>query len=106
MSHHGINVPINILSSFPPTDPRFVYATMTNINMLEFRGRDATQTQLFATDDGILSFDLDWYRKWLYWTNETGHVQRTSLTQVKTEVVPTPVPGFMLWVFLACTEDT
>ncbi|XP_027134468.1 low-density lipoprotein receptor-related protein 2 isoform X7 [Larimichthys crocea] len=78
--------------------PRFVYATMTNINMLEFRGRDATQTQLFATDDGILSFDIDWYRKWLYWTNETGHVQRTSLTQVKTEGVPTPVPVCLIKV--------
>ncbi|TKS84303.1 Low-density lipoprotein receptor-related protein 4 [Collichthys lucidus] len=97
-----------------PEDPRFVYATVTNINMLEFRGRDATQTQLFATDDGILSFDLDWYRKWLYWTNQTGHVQRTSLTQVKTEVVPTPVPvclikvdprrGNIYWV--SCDQNT
>lgn len=82
-----------INSSFCPADPRFIYATIANINMLEFRGKDSTKTELFATDDGILSFDLDWYRDWLYWANETGHVQRTSLTQVKTEAVPTPLPG-------------
>lgn len=66
---------------------------MTNINILEFRDRESTNTQLFATDGGILSFDLDWNRNWLYWANQTGHIQRTSLTQVKTEVVPTPVAG-------------
>lgn len=66
---------------------------MNNINMLQFRGSDATDTQLFATDDGILSFDLDWNRDWLYWANQTGHIQRTRLTRVKPEVVPTPVAG-------------
>ncbi|XP_067340948.1 uncharacterized protein [Channa argus] len=50
------------------------------------------ETQLFTTNDGILSFDLDWYRDWLYWANQTGHIQRTSLTEVKTEVVPTLLP--------------
>lgn len=86
---------VNVIneSFFCPADPRFIYATMTNINMLEFRDRESTNTQLFATDDGILSFDLDWDRDWLYWANQTGHIQRTSLTQVKTEVVPTPVAG-------------
>ncbi|XP_031711305.1 low-density lipoprotein receptor-related protein 2-like [Anarrhichthys ocellatus] len=72
--------------------PRFVYATISTINMLEFGGRGSTEIQLFTTADGILSFDLDWYREWLYWANETGHIQRTSLTHVKTEVVPTPLP--------------
>lgn len=66
---------------------------MNNINLLQFRGLDATDTQLFATDDGILSFDLDWNRDWLYWANQTGHIQRTRLTRVKPEVVPTPVAG-------------
>ncbi|XP_073334409.1 uncharacterized protein [Pagrus major] len=78
--------------------PRFIYATITNINMLEFRGRVSTDTQLFATDDSILSFDLDWYRDWLYWANQTGHIQRTSLTEAKTEVVPTPLPVCLIKV--------
>ncbi|XP_047426561.1 low-density lipoprotein receptor-related protein 2-like isoform X2 [Mugil cephalus] len=94
--------------------PRFIYSTMTAINMLEFRGKDTFETQLFTTDDGILSFDLDWYREWLYWANQTGHVQRSSLTQVKTEVVPTPFPvclinvdqrsGRLFWV--SCDQKT
>ncbi|XP_017266049.2 low-density lipoprotein receptor-related protein 2 isoform X2 [Kryptolebias marmoratus] len=72
--------------------PRFLYATMTTINLLEFQGRESTETQLFTTDEGILSFDLDWYRDWLYWANRTGHLQRTSLTQDKVEFIQTPLP--------------
>nr|XP_033502272.1 low-density lipoprotein receptor-related protein 2-like isoform X2 [Epinephelus lanceolatus] len=78
--------------------PRFIYATISNINLLEFKGRESTKVQLFSTEDGILSFDLDWYRDWLYWANQTGHIQRTSLTQVKTEVVPTPLPVCLIKV--------
>ncbi|XP_031154061.1 low-density lipoprotein receptor-related protein 2-like isoform X3 [Sander lucioperca] len=78
--------------------PRFIYATITNLNLLELRGKRATKTQLFTTDDGILSFDLDWYRDWLYWANQTGHIQRTSLNQVKTELVPTPLPVCLIKV--------
>nr|XP_008280588.1 PREDICTED: low-density lipoprotein receptor-related protein 2-like [Stegastes partitus] len=97
-----------------PQDPRFVYATITDINLLEFRGREVTKTQLFTTDDSILSFDVDWYRDWLYWANETGHVQRTSLTQIRTEVIPTPLPvclitvdqrsGSLFWV--SCDQNS
>ncbi|XP_034457661.1 low-density lipoprotein receptor-related protein 2-like isoform X3 [Hippoglossus hippoglossus] len=72
--------------------PRFLYATSTNINLLEFREKVSSDKLLFSTDDGILSFDVDWYRDWLYWANNTGHIQRTSLTQVRTEVVPAPLP--------------
>lgn len=78
------------------TDPRFIYATKEKIIMLEFRERESRKTRLFSTDDGILSFDLDWNTDWLYWANMTGHIQRTSLTQVRTEVVSTPVPGSCL----------
>ncbi|XP_029301026.1 low-density lipoprotein receptor-like [Cottoperca gobio] len=78
--------------------PRFVYATIANINLLEFRGKDYTEVQLFTTDDSILSFDLDWYRDLLYWANQTGHIQCTSLTQVKTELVPTPLPVCLIKV--------
>ncbi|KAK5851838.1 hypothetical protein PBY51_023361 [Eleginops maclovinus] len=94
--------------------PRFVYATNTNINLLEIRRRDYDQTQLLSTGDGILSFDLDWYRDWIYWSNQTGHIKRTSLTQVKTEVVPTPLPvclikidqrrGNLFWV--SCDQNS
>ncbi|XP_034085132.1 low-density lipoprotein receptor-related protein 2 isoform X2 [Gymnodraco acuticeps] len=94
--------------------PRFVYATNMDINLLEIRGRAYDQTQLLSTGDGILSFDLDWYRDWLYWANQTGHIQRTSLTQVKTEVVPTPLPvcliridqrkGNLYWV--SCDQNS
>lgn len=79
--------------SLCPTDPRFVYATREEVVVLEFRGGKSVKTRLFSADDGILSFDLDWKTDWLYWANLTGHVQRTSLTQVRTEVVPVPVPG-------------
>lgn len=61
--------------------------------MVEFGAEGFSEMRVFATNDGILSFDIDWFRDWLYWANQTGHVQRTSLTQVKTEVVPTPMPG-------------
>lgn len=61
--------------------------------MLDFRERHFSKTPLFSTEDSILSFDLDWNTDWLYWANLTGHIRRTSLTQVKTEMVPTPVPG-------------
>ncbi|RVE65639.1 hypothetical protein OJAV_G00118390 [Oryzias javanicus] len=71
---------------------RFIYATITTINLLEFKGGHHTETQLFSTDDGILSFDLDWYRDWLYWANETGHVKRKKLAQVQIEVIPMPLP--------------
>ncbi|XP_040013370.1 low-density lipoprotein receptor-related protein 2-like isoform X2 [Xiphias gladius] len=94
--------------------PRFIYATITNVNMMEFRGKESTKTQLFTTTDGILSFDLDWYRDWLYWANQTGHIQRASLTQVKTEVVPTTLPvclikvdprsGSLYWV--SCDQNS
>lgn len=80
-------------SVYTSTVPRFVYATITDINLLEFKGRESTKAQLFTTDDGILSFEVDWYRDWLYWTNQTGHIQRITLTQDKTEVVPAPLPG-------------
>ncbi|XP_041666800.1 low-density lipoprotein receptor-related protein 2-like isoform X2 [Cheilinus undulatus] len=78
--------------------PRFVYASINSINMLEFRDTESAITQLFSSDDGILSFDVDWYRDWLYWVNKTGHIQRTSLTQVKTEVVQTPLPVCLIKV--------
>ncbi|XP_032396213.1 low-density lipoprotein receptor [Etheostoma spectabile] len=78
--------------------PRFIYATVTNLNLLELRDKESTKTQLFTTDDGILSFDLDWYRDWLYWANQTGHIKRTSLNQVKTELVPTPLPVCLIKV--------
>ncbi|CAK6954675.1 low-density lipoprotein receptor-related protein 2-like isoform X3 [Scomber scombrus] len=78
--------------------PRFVYATVTDINLLEFKGRESTEAQLFTTDDGIQSFEVDWYRNWLYWANQTGHIQRTSLTQDKTEVVPIPLPVCLIKV--------
>lgn len=76
-----------------PTDPRFLYSTRESLIKLEFRKGESSKTHLFSTDGGILSFDVDWNTDWLYWANVTGHIQRTSLTQVKTEVVPTPVPG-------------
>ncbi|KAM7393106.1 hypothetical protein PAMA_007971 [Pampus argenteus] len=78
--------------------PKFVYATLTAINLLEFKDREATKRQLFTTDDGILSFDLDWYRDWLYWANQTGHIQRTNLIQDDTELVPTPLPVCLIKV--------
>ncbi|XP_057675771.1 low-density lipoprotein receptor-related protein 2 isoform X2 [Corythoichthys intestinalis] len=71
--------------------PKFLYATSNTINLLEFQGSMPTETEIFATDKGILSFDVSWNTDWLYWANQTGHVQRTSLTQVKTEWIPTPM---------------
>ncbi|TWW66523.1 Low-density lipoprotein receptor-related protein 2 [Takifugu flavidus] len=78
--------------------PSFIYATRDSVIKLEFREGGSSETHLFATHDGILSFDLAWNADWLYWANLTGHIQRASLTQVKTEVVPTPVPVCLIRV--------
>lgn len=75
------------------TDPRFLYATNTEIILLELEEKGFTESQLFTTNEGILSFEIDWDRDWLYWANQTGHIQRISLTEVTTELVPTPLPG-------------
>uniref|UniRef100_A0A667WWC6 EGF-like domain-containing protein n=1 Tax=Myripristis murdjan TaxID=586833 RepID=A0A667WWC6_9TELE len=72
--------------------PRFVYSTTSEITMLEFKGKETRKTLLFTTDAGILSFDLDWYRDWLYWVNQIGQVQRISLTNGKMEMVATLLP--------------
>lgn len=83
-----------------PADPRFLYATMSDIKMVEFRGTmEAAVSQFFAAHDGILSFDLDWQRDRLYWANQTGHVQCTGLRRVEAELVQTPVAGLSLLVF-------
>lgn len=81
-------------------DPRFLYATMSDIKMVEFKGEtEAVVSQFFAAHDNILSFDLDWNRDQLYWANQTGHVQRTGLSRVEAEVVPTPMAGLSLLLF-------
>ncbi|KAK7895330.1 hypothetical protein WMY93_020655 [Mugilogobius chulae] len=72
--------------------PRVVYGTFSSVKFVEFRDDEATEAQLFSTDEGILSFDVDWYRDWFYWANQTGHVKRSSLTQDKTEEIPTASP--------------
>ncbi|XP_061656895.1 low-density lipoprotein receptor-related protein 2 isoform X2 [Syngnathoides biaculeatus] len=76
--------------------PRFLYATSNNIYLLEFKGSLSRKIEIFATDKGILSFDVNWNADWLYWANQTGHIQRTSLTQVKTEWIPTPMSVCLL----------
>ncbi|XP_055081616.1 low-density lipoprotein receptor-related protein 2-like [Periophthalmus magnuspinnatus] len=78
--------------------PRIVYGTLRTVNFVEFKGGEATEVQLFTTDEGILSFDIDWSRDWFYWANQTGHVKCTSLTQVKTEKIPTSSPACLLKV--------
>ncbi|CAL8318102.1 unnamed protein product [Lota lota] len=93
--------------------PRFVYATAASINMLEFKEGEVIQTQLF-TAKGILTYDVDWYRDGLYWANRTGQMQHTSLTQRKTQPVPTLLPvclmkldqrsGVIFWV--SCDQAT
>lgn len=75
------------------TDPRFLYGTVTTISLLEFKGKESSETELFSSKEGILSFDVDWFREWLYWANQTGHVQRTKLTLDKTEFISIPLPG-------------
>ncbi|XP_077478907.1 uncharacterized protein lrp13b [Stigmatopora argus] len=69
--------------------PKFLYATSSTINLLEFKGSMSSEIEIFSTNKGILSFDVSWNTDWLYWANQTGHVQRTSLTQVKMEWIPT-----------------
>lgn len=78
---------------FTVTDPRFLYATNTEIILLELEDKGFIESQLFTTNEGILSFELDWDRDWLYWANQTGHIQRISLTAATAELVPTPLPG-------------
>uniref|UniRef100_I3J869 Si:dkey-88l16.3 n=1 Tax=Oreochromis niloticus TaxID=8128 RepID=I3J869_ORENI len=95
-------------------NPRFLYATNTEIILLELEEKGFTESQLFTTNEGILSFEIDWDRDWLYWANQTGHIQRISLTEVTTELVPTPLPvcllnvdqrsGSLYWV--SCHRNT
>lgn len=69
--------------------------------MVEFRGTEkAAVSQFFAAPDGILSFDIDWHRDQLFWTNQTGDVQRTYLSRVEAELVQTPVAGLSLLLLL------
>uniref|UniRef100_A0A087XJC0 Si:dkey-88l16.3 n=1 Tax=Poecilia formosa TaxID=48698 RepID=A0A087XJC0_POEFO len=81
-----------------PKDPRFLYGTLTTISLLEFKGKESSETELFSSKEGILSFDVDWNRNWLYWANRTGHVQRTKLTLDKTEFISMPLPVCLLSV--------
>ncbi|XP_067106350.1 low-density lipoprotein receptor-related protein 1B [Osmerus mordax] len=76
-----------------PSDPRFVYGTSSRVYVLEFRGTETVKTLMFSTDQDLQSFDIDWYRGWLYWANSTGHVKRFSLTVDQTEEVPTLQPA-------------
>ncbi|XP_016532550.1 low-density lipoprotein receptor-related protein 2 isoform X4 [Poecilia formosa] len=78
--------------------PRFLYGTLTTISLLEFKGKESSETELFSSKEGILSFDVDWNRNWLYWANRTGHVQRTKLTLDKTEFISMPLPVCLLSV--------
>ncbi|XP_077353898.1 uncharacterized protein lrp13b isoform X2 [Festucalex cinctus] len=78
--------------------PKFLYATTKSINLLEFEGSLSIETEIFATDKGILSFDVNWETDWLYWANQTAHIQRTSLTRVKTEWIPTTMSVCVLKV--------
>ncbi|XP_029941468.1 low-density lipoprotein receptor-related protein 2 [Salarias fasciatus] len=97
-----------------PQDPRFLYNTATTVHLVEYRGRENIDTQLFTAKDGILSFDLDWRRDWLYWVNQTGHIQRSSHKQGNTEEVPAPLPvcfitvdqktGRLFWV--SCDQNS
>ncbi|XP_028318085.1 low-density lipoprotein receptor-related protein 2 isoform X3 [Gouania willdenowi] len=77
---------------------RFLYNTDRNINLLEFRDKELHETQLFKTSGGIGSFDVDWYRDLLYWTNRTGFIQKTSFPQMKFDVIQTPSPVCSLTV--------
>lgn len=63
--------------------------------MLEFKEEEVIRTPLF-TAEGILAYDVDWYRDGLYWANRTGQIQHTSLSQHKTRPVPTLLPGTLL----------
>ncbi|XP_042080735.1 low-density lipoprotein receptor-related protein 2 isoform X3 [Haplochromis burtoni] len=95
-------------------NPRFLYATNTEIILLELEDKGFIESQLFTTNEGILSFEIDWDRDWLYWANQTGHIQRISLTAATAELVPTPLPvclinvdqrsGSLYWV--SCHRNT
>ncbi|XP_006795713.2 low-density lipoprotein receptor-related protein 2-like [Neolamprologus brichardi] len=95
-------------------NPRFLYATNTEIILLELEEKGFIESQLFTTNEGILSFEIDWDRDWLYWANKTGHLQRISVTAVTAELVPTPLPvclinvdqrsGSLYWV--SCHRNT
>ncbi|XP_039855880.1 low-density lipoprotein receptor-related protein 2 isoform X2 [Simochromis diagramma] len=95
-------------------NPRFLYATNTEIILLELEEKGFIESQLFTTNEGILSFEIDWDRDWLYWANQNGHIQRISLTAATAELVPTPLPvclinvdqrsGSLYWV--SCHRNT
>ncbi|XP_076875728.1 uncharacterized protein lrp13b isoform X3 [Brachyhypopomus gauderio] len=71
---------------------KIAYATSTSVRTLEFTPDGFLKTLLFSTHEDIHSFDMDWKRGWVIWTNATGHVKARLFNDDHLEHIPTLKP--------------
>ncbi|XP_076158573.1 uncharacterized protein lrp13b [Alosa pseudoharengus] len=75
-----------------PHDFKLVYATPTNIYMLEFAKNPPVKTSLLTTTEDIESFDISWRAGSIIWINGTGHLKGQWLSGGESVYIPTPGP--------------
>ncbi|XP_062383968.1 low-density lipoprotein receptor-related protein 2-like isoform X2 [Sardina pilchardus] len=71
---------------------KIVYATPTNIYMLEFAKKPPVKTLLLTTTEDIESFDISWRSGSIIWINGTGHLRGQWLSGGESVYIPTPGP--------------
>ncbi|KAG5261796.1 hypothetical protein AALO_G00288490 [Alosa alosa] len=71
---------------------KLVYATPTNIYMLEFAKNPPVKTSLLTTTEDIESFDINWRAGSIIWINGTGHLKGQWLSGGESVYIPTPGP--------------
>ncbi|XP_041126916.1 low-density lipoprotein receptor-related protein 2-like [Polyodon spathula] len=77
-----------------PKDLKVMYATAKSLYQLEFgeMGAVKEKTSILTFLENITSFDFDWKRNWIYWTNGSGQVKRARAKEDESELIPTSVP--------------
>ncbi|MBN3319272.1 LRP4 protein, partial [Atractosteus spatula] len=75
-----------------PTDLYLAYATPIDVHTVKFGDR-VIKRSIMTSDETITSFDFDWKRNWLFWTNGTGQVKSTDFEEDVTEYIATFSPA-------------
>ncbi|XP_058879034.1 low-density lipoprotein receptor-related protein 2-like isoform X2 [Acipenser ruthenus] len=73
---------------------KVMYATAKSLYQLEFgeMGAVKEKTSVLTFLENITSFDFDWKRNWIYWTNGSGQVKRARAKEDDAELIPTSFP--------------
>lgn len=79
-----------------------MYATAKSLYQLEFgeMGAVKEKTSVLTFLENITSFDFDWKRNWIYWTNGSGQVKRARAKEDDAELIPTSFPGKGFFCFI------